>query len=268
MYINPNRSIGTEATVVKGYQKASGLVPYLEPGGTIKAQLPHFKRAGLDLLHCFHGTLNLAISPLAFKIVKPLAVCRGVLWSERHAPEDFYFARTTLRYAGRSFDGCIYYPDPAGKVQHFHNSSTLEILAPPIPGIGYGSKVVATFDLAEVSLSRDGRSDLLHIAARSDWEDAQRSGTYRVTSLEKEGFIHTSMRAQVVEVANRLFRSRDDLFLLVLLPEKLGAPLLFETAENGQLYPHVYGSIPVSAVARVVAFPALPDGHFELPAGM
>lgn len=266
MYIDPNRSIATEATVIKGYQKASGLVPYLEPGGTIKAQLPHFKRAGLDLEHCFHGTLNLAIAPLTFRIVNPLAVCRAVIWSERHAPEDFYFARAIVKYGGRDYQGCLYYPDPAGKVLHFHNSSTLEILAPPIEGVHYGSRATIEFDVNEVELQRDGRCDILHIAAAEDWRGAQSDGRYRVASLEKEGFIHASGRGQVVEVADRLFRGRGDLVLLVIDPHKLGVPLLYETAENGQIYPHIYGAIPVAAVNRVVEFSPDARGDFRLPA--
>jgi uncharacterized protein (DUF952 family) len=259
MYINRTNSLATMATLVKGYQKASGIVPYLEPGGTIKAQLPHFKRSGLDLEHCYHGTLNLGISPLSFRIVKPFAVCKAVTWSEKHAPEDFYFARAVVRSCNREFHGCVYYPDPAGKVQHFHNESTLEVLAPFIDGVSYGSKLTVEFDIEEVELRRDGEAKLLHIATARDWADAKGNGFYRTGSLEKEGFIHTSMKAQVLEVANRLFAGRRDLVLLTIDPRRLGVPVAFEEAENGQIYPHIFGTIALGAVVEDKLF--MPDGN-------
>lgn len=47
-------------------------------------------------------------------------------------------------------DGWIYYPHPETKIQHFKDSSTLEILVPYIEGIKYGESVEIDIDEAGV----------------------------------------------------------------------------------------------------------------------
>lgn len=108
---------------------------------------------------------------------------------------------------------------------------------------------------------------ILHIAERSAWQAARRSGFYEGPTLASEGFIHASRESQVVEVADRLFRGRDDLVLLVVDAERLTAEVRPENLEGGsELYPHIYGPIECDAVASVLSFAPGPDGTFELPA--
>ncbi len=102
---------------------------------------------------------------------------------------------------------------------------------------------------------------IVHICARADWEQAQKDGAYRAASLEQEGFIHASRPEQVLGVANRFYRGRDDLLLLWIDPRRLSAPLKNELAD-GDTYPHVYGPLNLEAVVRVVPFPAAPDGGY------
>ncbi len=112
---------------------------------------------------------------------------------------------------------------------------------------------------------------ILHIAPRLDWERAKEAGEYRPPSLESEGFIHFSTPSQVVEVANALYAGRDDLVLLVVNPAQLTAPLRWEApvggggAEPAGPFPHLYGPLPVEAVATVVEFAPGPEGAFTLP---
>ena len=108
---------------------------------------------------------------------------------------------------------------------------------------------------------------ILHIATRADWEQARSQGYYEGPTLATEGFIHASRRSQVVEVADRLFRGRDDLVLLVIDEERLSAEVRPENLEGGsELYPHVYGRVECDAVASVLPFDPGPDGRFTLPA--
>jgi uncharacterized protein (DUF952 family) len=78
-----------------------------------------------------------------------------------------------------------------------------------------------------------------------------------------EGFIHCSNGHQVVWVANQRFRGRTDLVLLHIDPTRLGAQVRYENLEGGEeLFPHVYGPIPVTAVVDVVRFLPAEDGTF------
>ncbi|MEM9194805.1 MAG: DUF952 domain-containing protein [Myxococcota bacterium] len=105
---------------------------------------------------------------------------------------------------------------------------------------------------------------ILHIAVASQWEAA--GETYRPAAFPREGFVHCSLPHQVLKPANRLFRGRTDLVLLVIDPSKLTAELRYEDCyQEGEHYPHVYGPIDRSAVVEVLPFVPNEDGSFELP---
>lgn len=106
---------------------------------------------------------------------------------------------------------------------------------------------------------------ILHITTRRAWAEAQQRGNYRTESLAREGFIHLSRPAQVVAVADFLYRGRLDLVLLCVLPEKLTAELRYEALGTAEPYPHLYGPLNLSAVVKVMDFPSCADSSFQLP---
>lgn len=110
---------------------------------------------------------------------------------------------------------------------------------------------------------------LFHITARADIDRAIAAGVYVPAAFAREGFIHCSYAAQVVATANRIFRGTRDLVLLEIDPSALTCRVVDENLEGGrELYPHIYGELPMTAVVAVHAFPCGPDGGFELPAAV
>ena len=102
---------------------------------------------------------------------------------------------------------------------------------------------------------------IFHLAARAEWEDAQRSGRYERStagrSLEEEGFIHCADEDQVAGVAGAYVAGRSDLVLLAIDPAKLTSPLRRERPSGSdQAFPHVYGPLNVDAVVEVRPFRA------------
>ena len=102
---------------------------------------------------------------------------------------------------------------------------------------------------------------IFHLAARADWDDAQRSGRYERStagrSLEDEGFIHCADEDQVAGVADAFFAGRSDLVLLVIDPAKVASPLRRERpAGSDQAFPHLYGPLNIDAVIEVRPFRA------------
>jgi uncharacterized protein (DUF952 family) len=63
-----------------------------------------------------------------------------------------------------------------------------------------------------------------------------------------DGFIHFSTAEQVQETACRHFNGVADLMLLAVETEALGVPVTWEPSRGGDLFPHLYGAMPVSAV--------------------
>jgi len=110
------------------------------------------------------------------------------------------------------------------------------------------------------------RSDpLFHITSGEELRDARAAGVYRPAAFAREGFIHCSYRRQVVPVANRLFRGRQGLVLLEIDPAQVPSPIVDENLEGGaELFPHIYGPLPLTAVVRVHTFRCGDDGRFEL----
>ena len=105
---------------------------------------------------------------------------------------------------------------------------------------------------------------ILHICSRLDWERAGQAGEYTAASLAPEGFIHCSTPNQVVKTANRFYRGRQGLVLLVIDAARLTAPIKYEAAD-ADLFPHVYGPINLDAVVGIQEFAPDADGAFPQP---
>ena len=114
---------------------------------------------------------------------------------------------------------------------------------------------------------------ILHLASNDAWLAAAKAGIYRADSLSTVGFIHCSKSSQIVGVANSFYRGQQGLVLLVIDPSKLESELKWEPpaepepshARAGDLFPHLYGRLNLSAVVDVITFEPNVDGNFSLP---
>ena len=70
-------------------------------------------------------------------------------------------------------------------------------------------------------------------------------------------------------MVNSLFRGQSDLVLLEIEPSQVGCEVIDEALAGCQeLFPHIYGPLPISAVVAVRVFPCADDGSFNLPDGV
>lgn len=106
---------------------------------------------------------------------------------------------------------------------------------------------------------------IYHICQKSRWEDGKACGAYEADTLEAEGFMHASTINQVVTVANAVFTGQSDLVFLVIDETRLTSELKYETASNGQAYPHLYGTLNPDAVVKEIDYAAGTNGVFVLP---
>ena len=143
-----------EGKVCPGYRIASGQAldsPY--PESTIRMQKPYFLEHGLDLSAYFLGTLNISIEPKKFTMIAPEYNFKAISWCEDRPAEDFSMSKCVINFNNKDIAGLIYYPHPETKLKHFHDSNTLEVLAPYIQGIGYGSNVGLTLNTREIEIA-------------------------------------------------------------------------------------------------------------------
>ncbi len=110
------------------------------------------------------------------------------------------------------------------------------------------------------------RAVLVHICAAEDWRAAQANGELRPESLALSGFVHLSTPEQVHLPANRLYAGRTDLVLLGIDPALLPFPVRWEpgvpTDPAGEVFPHLYGPLPVTSVISVTPYLPDADGRF------
>lgn len=107
------------------------------------------------------------------------------------------------------------------------------------------------------------------ILPRSVWELAKQDGVFSGHGIDlDDGFIHLSDVSQVGGTLERYFMGHDDLLLLEVLTQPLGASLRWEASRNGEKFPHVYGDIPIEAIVTVHQLPLDDQGHHRLPGGL
>ena len=139
--------------VVRGHLVASGLSPDTPyPDSSIRLQKPFFAERGLDLSGFHDATINVDISPRRFRIRKPHVTFPAVRWTDLHPPENFSFLHCKVMTARRKVSGLIYFPHPETKETHFQSDNVLEVLAPFLPGLEYGSPVTLEMDPREVEI--------------------------------------------------------------------------------------------------------------------
>jgi uncharacterized protein (DUF952 family) len=83
----------------------------------------------------------------------------------------------------------------------------------------------------------------------ADWGRAQDEGAFAGAGVDvADGYIHFSTAVQAQETARLHFAGRDDLVLLEVEADELGADLKWEPSRGGQLFPHLYGVLPIERV--------------------
>ena len=106
---------------------------------------------------------------------------------------------------------------------------------------------------------------IFKIVPRAEWE--AQSGEYLGSAYDRaDGFLHFSTASQLPETLRLYYAGQDDLMLVAVETEALGAALKWERSESrGEDFPHLYA--PLSCDAMKWARPIVRDteGRFILP---
>ena len=111
-------------------------------------------------------------------------------------------------------------------------------------------------------------SDLVYkICPEKLWREAEAAGRFEGAPVDlADGYIHFSTAEQVRETARRHFSGESGLLLVTVDASALGSDLRYEPSRGGELFPHLYGPLQLSAVRRVEPLPLGPDGTHVFPA--
>jgi len=80
-----------------------------------------------------------------------------------------------------------------------------------------------------------------------------------------DGYIHLSTAAQLQETLDKHFAGQQNLWLAAVDLEALGDAVKWEESRGGQLFPHIYGDLPLSAVTAYSELHYEADGALRLP---
>ncbi|WP_415213352.1 DUF952 domain-containing protein [Shinella sp.] len=104
------------------------------------------------------------------------------------------------------------------------------------------------------------------IVPASLWQDAKDAGIFKGAAIDlADGYIHFSTAAQAKETAARHFAGQSDLLLVAIDGDALGEKLVFEPSRGGDLFPHLYADLPLSAVLWEKPLPLGRDGAHQFP---
>ncbi len=104
------------------------------------------------------------------------------------------------------------------------------------------------------------------ICDRKLWASAEVSGSFDGAAVDHaDGYIHFSTADQVRQTAALHFAGQSDLVLAAVETEALGDALKFEPSRGGDLFPHLYGPLPMSAVRWISPLPLDDTGNHSFP---
>ena len=107
------------------------------------------------------------------------------------------------------------------------------------------------------------------IAGAAQWQEAIADGRFDGSEHDvRDGFIHFSTAAQARETAAKHFAGQRDLVIAAVDMTRLGAALKWETSRGGDLFPHLYASLPMSAVVWSKPLPLDASGLHVFPVEM
>lgn len=104
------------------------------------------------------------------------------------------------------------------------------------------------------------------ICDQREWHTAQAVKRYDGSrDDQRDGFIHFSTVVQLRETAQKHFAGRNDLILLCVRAKALGAALKWEPSRGGDLFPHLYADLPITAVTETWDLLLNSDGTHIFP---
>lgn len=113
-------------------------------------------------------------------------------------------------------------------------------------------------------------SNIIYKIVSADlWQAAEKAGTFNGAGIDlADGYIHLSTGVQAKRTAELFFKGQSGLVVAAVDGESLGQALKYEPSRDGDLFPHLYGTLPLTAVLWVKPLPLDSDGNHIFPEPM
>lgn len=102
------------------------------------------------------------------------------------------------------------------------------------------------------------------VCSKAVWEEIRQLTLWNGSPHDlRDGFIHFSTASQLDGTVRKHYAGQTDLMLLAINAETLGDALQWEPSRGGDLFPHLYGPLPISTVASAQDLTVSTDGTLK-----
>jgi uncharacterized protein (DUF952 family) len=104
------------------------------------------------------------------------------------------------------------------------------------------------------------------VLSTAEVKQMRRDGVFRGSPVDiSDGYIHLSCGSQLAATLDKHFAGIDDLMLAAVDLSLVADTVRWEPSRGGQLFPHIYGHLPIEAVISVAVLERTSDGAVKLP---
>ena len=104
------------------------------------------------------------------------------------------------------------------------------------------------------------------IASHDAYRVFSKTGVFPGMPIDiSDGYVHFSTAAQLRETLRLHFAGQGNLVVFAVRTYDLGTALRWEPSRGGQLFPHLYDELPISAVGEHATVAVDADGKVTLP---
>ena len=104
------------------------------------------------------------------------------------------------------------------------------------------------------------------IMTGTELEQMRRDGLFQGSAVDlADCYIHLSWASQLAATLEKHFSGVTGLALAAVDLSRLGDVVRWEPSRGGQLFPHIYGVLPIDAVVSTAPLQRTADGTVKLP---
>ena len=102
------------------------------------------------------------------------------------------------------------------------------------------------------------------VCSKVVWEEIRQLTSWNGSPHDhRDGFIHFSTASQLEGTVRKHYAGQTDLILLAIDAETLGDALKWEPSRGEDLFPHLYGPLPISTVASAQDLTVSPEDTID-----
>ena len=104
------------------------------------------------------------------------------------------------------------------------------------------------------------------VMSEAEVQQMRRDGVFHGSAADiADGYIHLSCGSQLAATLHKHYRGVAGLMLAAVDLSLLADAVRWEPARGGELFPHIYGSLPAASVTAVLTVERTADGVVRLP---